>query len=176
MRIFGSIFLFYSAFSSVTGNKTSCDISFDTMQLDDLAFDHWKHLSLSEKAHYILDKYQIGNLQSEFVALCLSDGSPHCHCDFSTLHSKLAQFQTPKRIQYFFNTCDSNNDEKVTFMEYILCRGFFDKVGNPSDVSEFDVLENVVLGDYALKRERNLSIHLQSLLDDDNEEIEISME
>jgi len=60
-------------------------------------------------------------------------------------------------------------------MEYILCRGFFDKVGNPSDICDFDVLENVVLGDYAAKRESNLSFELQSLLDND-EEIENSVE
>jgi len=55
-------------FGFVYGTE-NCTLSFDTLQIDNFIYDNWKHLSLSEKVHYILDKYQIGNLQSEFAGL-----------------------------------------------------------------------------------------------------------
>jgi hypothetical protein len=77
---------------------------------------------------------------------------------------KLQEFQTEKKISKFFRDCDENFDKEVTFDEYVVCRSYYDKVGNANDVSEFDVLENVILEDFRVETDKKQAIYLQSLL------------
>ena len=82
----------------------------------------------------------------------------------------LQEFQSAEKIRTYFNHCDANSDGIVVFNEYIQCRGFYDKVGNPNDVSEFDVLENVVLEDFKILLDKKMAEYLQKLLREQEEE------
>ena len=87
-----------------------------------------------------------------------------CSCRVGDFEIKLREFQTEKKISNFFSNCDENFDKEVTFDEYVVCRSYYDKVGNANDVSEFDVLENVILEDYRVEMDKKQAMYLQSLL------------
>ena len=93
-----------------------------------------------------------------------------CSCGINSFNFVLQEFQSAKKIQAYFNHCDVNSDGIVVFNEYIQCRGFYDKVGNPNDVSEFDVLENVVLEDFKILLDKKMAEYLQKLLREQEEE------
>ncbi len=64
----------------------------------------------------------------------------------------LQDFSNTKDIMKFFDDCDTIRDNigdgHIDWLEFILCRGYYDRNGRPFDVSEFDFLENIVLMDY----------------------------
>ena len=84
---------------------------------------------------------------------------------------KLQEFQSTNKITNFFSDCDENIDGLVTFDEYVVCRSYYDKVGNASDVSEFDVLENIVLEDYQVEMDKKLTMYLQSDLVEEGQDV-----
>lgn len=97
--------------------------------------------------------------------------NPSCSCKVGDFEIKLKEFQIEVKISKFFNDCDENFDKEVTFDEYVVCRSYFDKNGNANDVSEYDVLENVILEDYQVETDKKTAIYLQSLLADENLDI-----
>ena len=57
-----------------------------------------------------------------------------CSCGINLFNFVLQEFQSAEKIRTYFNHCDANSDGIVVFNEYIQCRGFYDKVGNLSDL------------------------------------------
>lgn len=64
----------------------------------------------------------------------------------------LRDFQDEQDIAKFFHQCDTilhiTADGYLEWVEYLLCRGYYDRSGRPFDIGEFDLLENIVLMDY----------------------------
>jgi hypothetical protein len=69
-----------------------------------------------------------------------------------------------------------NHDGSVAFEEYVECRGYYDKMGNIGEINEFDVLENVVLGDYQAAAARELSEVLQRQLTEQDAIVDVNLE
>jgi hypothetical protein len=126
----------------------------NTLQLkkiDEIVFEKWFTLHISEKLPYLLDEYQLINLQKEF------EGFAHRVLKLNDFNLKLSEFQTIEKIKSFFENCDSDNDKVVDFIEYAICRGYYDVNGNANDVSDFDDLESTVLDEYrAINNNNNI--------------------
>eukprot|EP01038_Epipyxis_sp_PR26KG_P010252 gene10252-13789_t len=135
--------------------------------LDDSAFDNWQRLSIAQRIPYLLDNHQLLNLEQEFIGFYinsnwLDDYEDESYIDsiisekkltIDMYYSKLGEFQLMEQIKKYFAFCDLNKDNMISFLEYCECRGYHDINGNSNDISEFDVLENVILGDFKIKRD-----------------------
>jgi hypothetical protein len=86
----------------------------------------------------------------------MSDNTTRVNCDSQLdlpfFLGHLDSFTAASDVKYFFQTCDSiftgRSDNFIDWVEYVLCRGLFDRNGKPFDTSEFDFLENIVVSDY----------------------------
>ncbi len=127
--------------------------------MDFETYYNWLKLSIDEKIPYLLDRFQIQNFEQEYTEFiscgneCTFDHDFHNGSELSLnkLREQLAEFQSPEIILSYFEQCDRNRSGGIDFMEYVICRGSNSKYGTPSDVSEFDFAENVVLQDFVTK-------------------------
>lgn len=127
--------------------------AFKLKELDVETYLQWSKLTLEEKVPYLVDKFMLYDFQQEyshFVELDVA-GSNHKDLTFPILLHALSEFQTENQIRRYFDECDTNKDDIVDLQEYVVCRGYNSKNGYPSDVSEYDVLENVVLDSFKEK-------------------------
>lgn len=132
--------------------------SFQTLPFTYTVYKQWSHLSVLTKLPYLLDRFFLISIRSEFQRLLRqSSESPEESVsnlrsfDYSQLRKILIDFQEEKNIRTFFRFCDQNIDKQVEWLEYLLCRGSFDQTGHESTPSEFDMLENIVRSDFDSK-------------------------
>jgi hypothetical protein len=130
--------------------------SFDTLPFTYAVFKRWPNLSLLNKLPYLVERYFLIEVNLEFSELLsqpCDTSFPHVSETFTSqqLIQKLQDFQNYHAVQVFFNFCDENLNQEVEWMEYLICRGYFDQYGNGNDVSEFDVIENIVRSDFESK-------------------------
>jgi hypothetical protein len=119
-----------------------------------MAYQRWGYLSLLQKIPYLIDRYFLLNLKNEFDILVdkpTNEVHPFKSFDFHQLKEHLQEYQIEKNMKDFFKTCDKNKDDLVEWIEYIFCRGYFDKQGNENDVSEFDLLDDGLRSDFAFR-------------------------
>jgi hypothetical protein len=129
--------------------------SFQTFPLTFMAFKKWGELSLLRRIPYLVDKYYLITAKGEFQNLMRQPSAEFHHLndvfDRSQLSQQLQDYQTEKNLSNFWKTCDKNKDEVVEWIEYVVCRGYFDQQGNENDISEFDLLDGALREDFAMK-------------------------
>ena len=127
----------------------------------------WEDLPLLLQLQYLVEDYELGDLRQEYSAMLAlapapaggadadaDAGAPYTHGQASLalhLHHILqaqAEFQDPEVSNTFFHSCDTDGDGALVFDEYLVCRGEHDVYGSPSDVSEWPLRADVVLGDF----------------------------
>jgi hypothetical protein len=117
-------------------------------------YDNWREMTVEQRLPYMIDDFQIADLGHEyqdFLDKNKDKSVQNGELVESMLVSSLSEFQTVETISAFFTVCDTNESGSIDFVEYIICRAAHDRNGDPSDVNEFDMLENVVLDDYRSK-------------------------
>lgn len=143
--------------------------SFQIFPLTFMAHKRWPYMTLINKFPYIVDKYFLMTMKKEFQAILKLSPSPSETCSStdscssskvssssSTVESVVAftrdqlyrrwlDFQTIETLNEFFKFCDVDKNESVDWMEYLVCRGWFDQQGTSNDQCEFDFLENVAV-------------------------------
>jgi hypothetical protein len=143
--------------------------SFKTYSLPHSTFKKWAKLSLMEKLPYLIDRSYLVGIKDTFGILCsmqsgeaipvLKDKTiatlTKCAKEgikLETFITVLEEFITKKQIESFYKDCDTLHnlkaDDRITWVEYVVCRGYYDAHASPHDVSEFDFLENIVILDY----------------------------
>lgn len=131
---------------------------FKTLSLPHSTYKQWSSLSLLEKLPYLIDRSFLVDVKNTYLHLCTLMPDTSCK-EGVTLHHFLqhgSEFNTADKITAYFKDCDSlvdlgqgeKGNGKVTWVEYVVCRGYYDATGNPHDVSEFDFLDNIVIMDY----------------------------
>lgn len=103
-------------------------------------FQLWYSLELSQRISFILTKYDIIQYYHDFALLSNSSDE----IMWSDLDSYLNEFLEESGRQKFWNACNTNYDSSIDFLEYLVCRNWFDSHGNPSESSEYDRLELVI--------------------------------
>jgi len=119
------------------------------IQLTEEVWGHWETLPLPEQLTYLLDDSELLGLKDE-----------HDLLGGGTLDEMLAahnEFQHPSVTTAFFQACDRDNDQHLTFQELCICRGEFDRFGAPNDLSEWAARADAVLEDFedSMNRVRN---------------------
>jgi hypothetical protein len=115
------------------------------------AYDNWREMTVEQRLPYIIDDFQIadvGHEYQDFLDQNKDKSIQNGEIIESMLVNSLSEFQTVETISSFFIVCDTNENGSIDFVEYIICRAAHDRNGDPSDVNEFDMLENVLLDDY----------------------------
>lgn len=149
-----------------TATTAARDIVITSKALDDFAYDNWGSLSIRDRLPYLLDGIQLIEFESEYVTAAPEKGE----ITLDSLTEKLNEFQSEKGIIHFFKECDADRSQTIDYPEYIECRGYYDINGNPNEISDFDVIENVILEDYRLVRDTLLAAQLDEeleLIEDD---------
>lgn len=116
---------------------------FRPAKLDFKTYKEWSRLLILEKLPYLIDQVYLITMTEDFDKVVNGQ-------DFTLedLTAALQDFQSTKVIGAFFKACDTDQSLSIDWLEYIVCRGYYDKNGVPHDQTEFDVLENVILNDF----------------------------
>lgn len=69
-----------------------------------------------------------------------------------TVTKIFGEFMQPEDFQNYFDVCDTDRNEEIDLLEYIVCRGWFDVYLHPHGLGEYDILESVIIHDYEEKR------------------------
>lgn len=133
---------------------------FKTLSLPHSTYKQWPSLSLLEKLPYLIDRSYLVDVKNSYQRLCALTDDPSCTAErgieLKHFQQHVGEFNTAEKVAAFFKDCDSlvdlgkgeKGNGKVSWVEYVVCRGHYDATGNPHDVSEFDFLENIVIMDY----------------------------
>lgn len=156
MLFYHSIVIFISTSILV---HAECNLySIDLKQLNEPSYDNWPKFSLFEKLPYLLSTsllqtmdFEFKNMQADTSAVTENAVVPYC-ISREAMHLKLFGLQTTDYIEDYFNDCDTNHDNEIDFLEFIVCRSSYDGSGNKYDNSEFDILESIILHDYETLR------------------------
>lgn len=127
--------------SGVTNTGISLTISPNPFkQYDYQAYSQWSKLNALEKLEYLLDIRDLRLLFAEYQRFApTSTDRGTLYIDQQALYLMLSDFQTRDNIERFFVGCDANRDSLVSFIEYVVCRGDFDKNGNIVNNNEWDM-------------------------------------
>jgi hypothetical protein len=129
---------------------------FETFKMTYPAYKHWPKLEFRQKLAFIVDRAYLVNIKRDFLYLSdikasdrvLKDNKDLVHYDQHQLEEHLREYQDQEIINTFFRGCDEDRNRIVDWYEYIVCRGYYDQLGNPFSMSEFDTLENIALLDF----------------------------
>lgn len=128
----------------------SNDAHIELLSFDESVYESWPSLSLTEKLPYLLDLNLHNTLRQEYLDL-LGD-SRMDGITYATIAEKFADFHTVESIRQYYDNCDANKDETIEFLEYVVCRGFYDTYGNEHGINEYDYLDSIIIYDYEQKR------------------------
>lgn len=123
-------------------------------EFDETAYQEWTRYSIVEKLPYILDQSMKGSFIAEFDKLSKSgkDGLVTTPVNVDTVTRLFGEFMQPEDFQQYFDVCDTDKNEEIDLVEYVVCRGWFDAYLNPHGLGEYDILESVIIHDYEEKR------------------------
>lgn len=124
---------------------------FSLLELTETAFLQWYKFSTLDKLKYLLDDWEVENLRMEFDQHLSRDAPDASAVTLDTFEAALAEFQDLQTIRKFLTECDANNSGTITFEEYIICRGDFDKYGNPGNTNEYEHRASTLLMDYEME-------------------------
>lgn len=124
---------------------------FKTQQLSYRAYKQWPNLLPLQKAVYMADYSFVMNAKREFDALAdvVEQSTLAIGISLPGLKRKWEEFTTETSIEKLFNDCNTAPDGALDWYEFLLCRSSYDQHGKPHDVAEFDLLETIVLHDFA---------------------------
>lgn len=124
---------------------------FRTKQLSYRAYKQWPYLLPLQKAVYMADFSFVTNARREFhnLADVVEQSTLAMAISLPGLKSKWQEFTTEISIEKMFNDCNASTDGALDWYEYLLCRSSYDQHGKPHDVAEFDLLETIIMHDFA---------------------------
>lgn len=146
------LFLLGVAFYKVEGEVT--DIPLHSMDED--IYQRWPSLSLEEKLPYLLDTITKATFTTEYEKWLSYEGTPGTEGEEGfteeTMLEQLKEFRTEEEIAKYFRECDTDHNYRINYLEFIVCRGWYNSYAEPLGLGEYDVLESIVINDYEEKR------------------------
>lgn len=83
----------------------------------------------------IMDMQGFNEVRSEFEEYKRATSDDKL--DRTCFREHMVEFQSPTVVDDFFDACDTDSDGNVTWEEFLICRGDFDKYGTPSVKNEY---------------------------------------
>ncbi len=123
------------------------------------AYSSWHSKSMPEKLHFLVDSMEIKLFLDEFCSFSNKEdirshtrSESSCVTQFDPLtidkfNRKIREFQSESSIFSFFRACDSDFNDLVSFLEFIICRGSHDMNGNPHDQDEYEFRASMLISD-----------------------------
>lgn len=147
LRILFAVVVFLSM--GLIPTSTANDLDIEIRSMDETVYERWALLSLVEKLPYLLDEGLKSTLNAEYLVLAQDNDEGIV---YQTIATKLADFHTEDSIRQYYDACDYSRNGHIDFIEYVICRGYYDTNGNEHGVNEYDILESIIIYDYEQKR------------------------